>query len=90
MVSMYEYVFLLWPVLLLEVETVGDLLTCCDLSLAFFGLVLYFTEKFHCLIPEGQKVSLLQVFNLRVDIDAERLSWTWYGVLMCTQKYGNQ
>ena len=23
----------------------------------FFGLVLYFTEKLHCFIPEGQKVS---------------------------------
>ena len=46
----------------------GDLLTCGDLSLVFFGLVLYFTEKLHCLIPEGQKVSLLQVFNIRVKI----------------------
>ena len=33
----------------------GGLLTCGDLSLAFFGLVLYFTEKLHHLIPEGQK-----------------------------------
>ena len=48
----------------------GDLLTCGDLSLAFFGLVLYITRKFHCLIPGGQKVSLLQVFNLRVEIAA--------------------
>ena len=67
----------------------GDLLSCCDLSLAFFGLVLYFTEKFHSLIPEGQKVSLLEVFNLRVEIVSERLSWTWSVVLMCTQKCGN-
>ena len=44
-----------------------DLLSCCDLSLAFFSLVLY---------PEVQKVSLLQVFNLRVEIIAEQLSWT--------------
>ena len=49
-------------------------LICGDLSPSFFGLVLYFTQKFHCLIPEGQKVSLLQVFNLRVKIAAERLS----------------
>ena len=49
----------------------GDMWTSCDLSLAFFGVVLYFTEKFHCLIPESQKVSLLQVFNLRVEIVAE-------------------
>ena len=46
----------------------GDMLSCCDLFLVFFGLVLYFTENFHCFIPEGQKVSLLQVFNLRVEI----------------------
>ena len=31
----------------------GDLLTCGDLCLAFFGLVLHFTEKLHCLVPEG-------------------------------------
>ena len=31
----------------------GDLLTCGDLSLAFFGLVLYFTEKLQCVVPEG-------------------------------------
>ena len=49
----------------------GDLFTCGDLSLAFFGLVLYFTEKLHCLIPEGKKVLLLQVFNLRVEVFAE-------------------
>ena len=49
----------------------GNLLTCCDLSLVFFSLVLYFTEKFHCLIPEGQKVLLLQVSNLRVEIVEE-------------------
>ena len=49
----------------------GDLLICGDLSLAFFGLVQYFTEKLHCLIPESQKVSHLQVFNLRVEIVAE-------------------
>ena len=67
----------------------GGLLTCGDLFLAFFGLVLYFTEKLYCLIPEGQKVSLLHVFNLTVEIVAERLSWTWSGVLMCTQKCGN-
>ena len=42
-------------------------MSCGDLSLAFFGLVLYFTEKLHCVIPEGKKISLLQVFNLRVD-----------------------
>ena len=60
------------------------LLTCGDLSLAFSGLVLYFTEKFHCVIPEGQKVSLLQVEKV-----AELLSWTWSGVLTCTQKCGN-
>ena len=58
----------------------GDLLCHCDLSLAFFGFVLYFTEKFHCLIPEGQKVLLLQLFNLGVEIVAEQLSWTWSGV----------
>ena len=45
----------------------GDLLTCGDQSLAFFGLVLYFTEKLHCVIPEGQKVSLLQVFRFNGD-----------------------
>ena len=49
----------------------GDLLSCCDLYLVFFGLVLYFTEKFHCLIPEGQKVSIIQVFNLIVKIVTE-------------------
>ena len=48
-----------------------------------------FTDKFHCLIPEDQKVSLLQVFNLGVDIVGERLSWTWSGVLTCTQKNWN-
>ena len=48
----------------------GDLLNCCDLSLAFFGLVLYSTKMFHCFIPEGQKVLILQVFNLRVEIVA--------------------
>ena len=62
----------------------GDLLTCGDLSLALFDLVLYFTEKLHCLIPESQKVSFLQVLYLRVEIVAERLSWTWSGVLTCT------
>ena len=31
----------------------GDLLTFGDLSLAFFGIVLYFTEKLHCLIAKG-------------------------------------
>ena len=67
----------------------GDLLTFGDLSLAFFGLVLYFTERLHCLIPDGQTLSLFQVFNLRVEIVAERLSWTWSGVLTCTQKCGN-
>ena len=66
----------------------GDLLTCGDLPLVFFGLVLYFTEKFHCLIRKGQKVFLLLVFNLGVEIVAE-LSWTWSGVLTCTQKCGN-
>ena len=55
----------------------GDLLTFADLFLAFFGLILYFTEKLHCLIPEGQKVSPHQVFNLRLEIVAEQLSWTW-------------
>ena len=63
-----------------------DLLSCCDLSLAFFGLVLYSTQKFHCLIPVGQKVSLLQVFNLGVEIAAERLSWSWSSILTCTQE----
>ena len=48
-------------------------LSCCDLSLAFFDLVLYSTKKLHCLIPEGQKVLLLQVFNLGVEIVAERM-----------------
>ena len=42
----------------------GDLLTGSDLSLAFFGLALYFTKKLHCLNPEGKKVSLFKVFNL--------------------------
>ena len=64
----------------------GDLLSCCDLSLTFFGLSLYFTEKFHCLIPKGQKDSLLQVLNLGMEIVAERLSWTWISFLMCTPK----
>ena len=41
----------------------GGLLTCGDLSLAFFGLVLYFTEKLYSI----------------VEIVAERLSWTWSG-----------
>ena len=47
----------------------SDLLSCCDLSLAFFGLVLYSTKKFHC--PQAQKALLLQVFNLGVEIFAE-------------------
>ena len=64
----------------------SDLLTCSDLSPAFFGLVLYFTQKLHCLIPEGKKVSLFKVFNLGVEIIAEQLSWTWSGVLTCTEK----
>ena len=34
-------------------DACGDLLTFGDLSPAFFGLVLCFTEKLHCLIPEG-------------------------------------
>ena len=34
-------------------------------------LVLYSTKKFHCLIPEGPKVWLLQMFNLGVEIVAE-------------------
>ena len=41
--------------------TTGDLLTFCDLSLSFFSLVLYFTEKLHYVIPEGLKVSLFKV-----------------------------
>ena len=49
---------------LVKVQMCG-LLTCGDLSLAFFSHVLYFTEKFHCLIPESQKVSLLQVFSVQ-------------------------
>ena len=68
----------------------GSQLSCGDLSLVFYGLVLYFTEKLHCLIPEGQKVSLLQVFHLRVEIVEEQLSWTWSGALTCTKKCGNQ
>ena len=47
-----------------------DLLTFCDLSFVFFGLVLYSTKKFHCLI-QGQKVSVPQVFNLGVELVAE-------------------
>ena len=43
----------------------------------------------HCLIPEGYKVPVFKMFNLRVEIVAERLSRTWSGVLMCTQKCGN-
>ena len=66
-----------------------DLLSCCDLSRAFFSLVLYSNKKFHCLIPEGQKVSLLQVFNLGLVIVAEQLSWTWSRVLMSSQKPEN-
>ena len=57
----------------------GDLLACKDLSLAFFGLVLYFTERLHCLIPEGKKISLFKVFYLGAEIIAEQLSWTWSG-----------
>ena len=49
----------------------GDLLSCCDLSLKFFGLVLNATKKFPCLISEGQKVLLFQVFNFGVEIVAE-------------------
>ena len=64
----------------------GDLLTHSDLSLAFFSLVLYFTQKLHCLIPEVKKVSIFKEFNLGVEIIAERLSFTWSGVLTCTEK----
>ena len=66
--------------MLLEVD-MWCLFTFCDFSLAFFGLVLYFTEKLHCLIPEGKKVSFFKMFNLRVERVAERLSRTWSGVL---------
>ena len=60
-----------------------------DLSFVFFGHVLYSTTEFHCLIPEGKKVLLLQVFNLGVEIVAEGLSLTWSRVLTCTQETGN-
>ena len=60
-----------------------------DLSLAFFGIVLYFTQKLLCLIPEGKKVSLFKVFNLGVEIIAENLSWNWSGVLTCNEKIGH-
>ena len=36
-----------------ETVVCGDLLTCGDFSLVFFSLLLYFTEKLHCVIPEG-------------------------------------
>ena len=49
MVSMYSH-----PAVACDASgSCGDLLTFGDLSLVFFGLVLYFTEKLHCLIPEG-------------------------------------
>ena len=61
-------------------------LSCCDLSLPFFGLVLYSTKKFCCHIPGCQKVLLLQVFNLGVEIVAEWLLGILSRILLCTQE----
>ena len=36
-------------------KVVLSLLSCCDLSLLIFGVILYSTKKFHCLIPPGAR-----------------------------------
>ena len=50
--------------------TRGLLVTCLLNSLGLYCISL------HCVILESQKVSLPQVFNPRMEIVAEQLSWT--------------